>query len=458
MKPVVPLKLGGAYGSPYTLKMRAVLRYRRIPFTWVLRGLEVGRPAAGARAADPGHRVPGRARVYSEAMIDSSPLIERLEGMFAERSLVPTDPVVAFLDYLVEDYADEWVTKAMYHYRWYYDDAIEKAGSAAAARPGSADVRRRLGEGQAVHHRTPDLPAGVGRLDRGEPARHRALVRTAARPVAAQSAASGRSCSATARAAATSASSASCASSSAGTRSRLASPSPRAAGRQLGRHGRRPVVVAGRRRRGWGDRDDIPDDDVALLSEIGRTYAPFMLANAEALQAGAEEMVCTIDGTEYRQGPFPYQGKCLAWLRERQRRALRPIGPRSMLCWPVPAARLCSQMTNSVALYGHWICPYVLRVEFALAQRGVAYDLVDLPPSAVRPVGFVLPPEFVEHSPRLEVPMLRIGERYLADSIPILEWMETEFPGQPVASRFGSGTNAGARNGCSGSTSSCSGR
>ena len=41
-----------------------------------------------------------------------------------------------------------------------------------------------------------------------------------------------------------------------------------------------------------------------------------MLANAEALMAGADEVVCEIDGTEYRQGPFKYQGKSLHWLRE----------------------------------------------------------------------------------------------------------------------------------------------
>ncbi len=66
----------------------------------------------------------------------------------------------------------------------------------------------------------------------------------------------------------------------------------------------------------WDGSDDIPATSVALLHEIGRTYAPFMIANAEALQSRAEEMVCEIDGQEYRQGPFPYQGKCLAWLCE----------------------------------------------------------------------------------------------------------------------------------------------
>lgn len=89
-------------------------------------------------------------------------------------------------------------------------------------------------------------------------------------------------------------------------------------------------------------------------------------------------------------------------------------------------------MTADVALYGHWICPFATRVQFALHQRGIAHELIDLPPSAVRDADFELPPEFIEHSRRLEIPMLRIGDRYLADSIPILEWMETEIPDHPL--------------------------
>ncbi len=79
---------------------------------------------------------------------------------------------------------------------------------------------------------------------------------------------------------------------------------------------------------------------------------------------------------------------------------------------------------SDVALYGHWICPFATRVQFAIAQRDIAYDLVDVPPSAVRGPDFVLPPEFVEHSPLLEIPMVRVGADYLADSIPVLEWLE----------------------------------
>ena len=82
---------------------------------------------------------------------------------------------------------------------------------------------------------------------------------------------------------------------------------------------------------------------------------------------------------------------------------------------------------STVTLFGHWICPFSVRVEFALAQRGIEYTIVDVPPRAVRPKGFVVPEEFIAHSPKLEVPMVKIDGEYLADSIPILEWLEEKF-------------------------------
>ena len=71
-----------------------------------------------------------------------------------------------------------------------------------------------------------------------------------------------------------------------------------------------------------GDGDWIHRDAVAarlrdLLCEVGRVYAPFMRANAAALMSGATEVRLTIDGLPWVQQPFPYQGKCLQWLRER---------------------------------------------------------------------------------------------------------------------------------------------
>src|SRR5438552_18182868 len=66
-----------------------------------------------------------------EAAIDSTPLIRPLEGLYAARAVIPPDPVMAFVDALLEDYADEWLTKAMFHYRW----AIATDASFASSLP-----------------------------------------------------------------------------------------------------------------------------------------------------------------------------------------------------------------------------------------------------------------------------------------------------------------------------------
>jgi glutathione S-transferase len=107
--------------------MRAVLRYRRIPHAWVMHGSPESRRLPQARVPLlPQLILPG-ADGTDEAVIDSTPLIRRLEGMYAGRSVIPPDAVVAFLDALLEDYADEWLTKAMFHYRWAYAADVARA-------------------------------------------------------------------------------------------------------------------------------------------------------------------------------------------------------------------------------------------------------------------------------------------------------------------------------------------
>lgn len=110
-------KVVGSLASPFSVKMRAIFRYRRIPHIWYLN--------RGAIAEATAHvKPPIIPKVHfpeeSEGQwhVDSSPMAYELEERHSERSILPDDPVQAVLSHLLEDFGDEWGTKMMFHYRW----------------------------------------------------------------------------------------------------------------------------------------------------------------------------------------------------------------------------------------------------------------------------------------------------------------------------------------------------
>lgn len=60
----------------------------------------------------------------------------------------------------------------------------------------------------------------------------------------------------------------------------------------------------------------IADHLGELLCEIGRVYAPFLVANAQAVANHQAEFKTCIDGQLWSQPVFPYQVKCLDTLRQ----------------------------------------------------------------------------------------------------------------------------------------------
>ena len=66
----------------------------------------------------------------------------------------------------------------------------------------------------------------------------------------------------------------------------------------------------------WFERDALPETFKALLTEVGRTYVPVLLANAVAVDDGVDIMTTEVDGSVWEQTPFPYQAKCLQWIRQ----------------------------------------------------------------------------------------------------------------------------------------------
>ncbi len=113
------LRLVGIGASPYTRKLRAALRFRRIPYRFVIMGSKEAE-ALPKRPLPllPSLVLPGPDGEPAEAMSDTTPILERLDQEIPERPLRPTDPALRFLDLFLEDYGDEWLSKCMFHYRW----------------------------------------------------------------------------------------------------------------------------------------------------------------------------------------------------------------------------------------------------------------------------------------------------------------------------------------------------
>ena len=310
-----PVEIYGAPGSPYTRKMLAVLRFRRVPHLtqWG------GRPAAATKIR-PAPKVSIIPVMYfatdsdvKEVAVDSTPIIRRLEKDYPQRSVIPTDPALGFLNFLIEDFADEWLTKSMFHYRWAYDadakhaspllvfwhDATLDAPAAETAAAQFADRQiGRLGVVGSNAVTGPLIEESFARLvDILDALIMREGYVLGARPSSADFALFGQL-------------------------TQLCQVEPTSY--QVAQ--RRPRV------RAWVDRlEDLsglevaatdwlaPDDAGAalapLLSEIGRVYVPCLRANAAAIAAGEATFETQIDGKLWKQDVFPYQAKCLMEIR-----------------------------------------------------------------------------------------------------------------------------------------------
>ena len=130
-----PIELMGAPGSPYTRKMLALLRYKRISYRLLpgIRNRFNPEPERYRERPEPKVRLLptfyGTTEEGGEvAICDSTPIIREIDANFTERLVIPTNPVLSLINSIIEDFADEWLTKAMFHYRWSYEPDIKKAG------------------------------------------------------------------------------------------------------------------------------------------------------------------------------------------------------------------------------------------------------------------------------------------------------------------------------------------
>ena len=104
----------GSEESPYSVKVRAYYRYKGIAHDWRGRGEAQELFAKHARLP----LVPLVVVDEERAMQDSTPIIEALEDAHPEPGIHPPGVALRFLSALLEEFADEWGNKWMFHMRW----------------------------------------------------------------------------------------------------------------------------------------------------------------------------------------------------------------------------------------------------------------------------------------------------------------------------------------------------
>ena len=304
-------RLIGGPGSPYSLKIRAILRYRRIAFDWLLRA-QVGDEVAHVRPPvipilhDPSD---------NSYRNDSTPLIEYLEAKHPEeRSVIPADAGAAFLNFLLEDFSDEWATKFMFAHRWLEKDdqdfyghylgffreapapwaTVKATGEQwrdrQVSRNGLVGVSR---DNEAIIERT-----FHGVLDALEKLLDSQMFLFGDRPASADFALAGQ-----------------------------LQPGAHAPGASPVMRERAPMafcwLIAMDDLSGWnvGDWHDVVEAPsealVDLLRLSGQTHLPFFAANARAFANGDETVEVELWEQRYTQTPFKYQVRCYEELKRR---------------------------------------------------------------------------------------------------------------------------------------------
>lgn len=329
-----PYRLIGELSSPYTVKLRSVLRYRRLPYLFQIRTPTVATELQRLQPAlVPVLQFPEDGSLH----VDSTPLIYLLERRHpGRRRVVPGDPGLALLAHLVEDLADEWISKCMFHYRWQTPADREFAARwiEASHRPGRGDPQLRNHMADFIERQVSRM-ALVGSTEENRPlieATFRQLLAIlerhlttdgdflfGSRPSLAEFALMGQ------------------------LYPMSIDPTPMAIMREAA-----PFTYLWVERMGdmsgvegnWrGAEEPHPPAVVDLLRLAGTHYLPFLQANAHALANGKQELAVQLEGQHFRQGVFRYQGKCLKWLRD-ELASLSP-GPRGRIepllretgCW-----------------------------------------------------------------------------------------------------------------------------
>lgn len=139
-----PFVVHGLTVSYFTRKVTGYLDYKGLP--WRLA------PSIGicpdARMAGWNGGIPVLTTPDGELIWDSTRVILHLEHRHPEPAVIPPDPLLAFLGYVIEDFSDEWLYRHAVGTRWLYPENAA-SGSWDIAREGSREYPGGLGATRA---------------------------------------------------------------------------------------------------------------------------------------------------------------------------------------------------------------------------------------------------------------------------------------------------------------------
>src|SRR6202140_676118 len=324
-------RLIGSTASPYAIKLRALLRYRRIAFDWVIMTKALRKQTEQLRP----NLIPVLQCPDGTFRGETTTLAYDLEARHQERSVIPEDKAVAFICDLLEDLADEWAVKPLFLYRWW--DPEDQAYVSRWAGEEWSVSEAATGSAEEIEHfrqRQISRMSILGATAENRPLLEESYRRILAafelhvgmtkylfgnRPSLADFAWFGQL-------------------------SELATdPTPMRIMRKnapFTDHWVRRLDDASGVEGEWYPREQaLGGMAEALLRIAGGLYLPFLVANAGAFAKGVERLEINVWGLPYALSPFKYQVKCLNLIREKfvaldaeHRIALQPVLERTG-CW-----------------------------------------------------------------------------------------------------------------------------
>ncbi len=113
--------------SLFTRKLEAALRFYDVPFRREMVDAKVSERAGT-------HQVPVLRTPEDWVVADTTPILAMMDGRRPHRRLFPTGPA-GVLVHIVEEVLDEWFARTMVHYRWHYEENAVAAIRELLGRP-----------------------------------------------------------------------------------------------------------------------------------------------------------------------------------------------------------------------------------------------------------------------------------------------------------------------------------